>query len=97
VFYSAPLVVLIVSGKKGRWVRTNCALAAENMMLAAHSLGLGSCFIGRTDVIKKSGFPVESIGLDKKHSAEAALIFGYPKEPVKNIPERKKDNIITWT
>jgi nitroreductase len=96
VFYSAPLLILIVSEKNGRWVRVNCALAAENMMLAAHSLGLGSCFIGRTDVIKKSGFPIEKLGLDRGHSIEAALIMGYPKEPAAHVPERKRDNVISW-
>lgn len=96
VFYGAPLLILIVTKEKGRWVGINCAFAAQNMMLAAHSLGLGSCFIGRTDILKKCGFPLEKLGIDNGYSIEASLIFGYPKEFPKNVPERKKDNIISW-
>ena len=96
VFYDASLLILIVSENKGRWVTVNCALAAQNMMLAAHSLGLGSCFIGRMDVIKRCGFPLEKLGIGRRCSVQAALIFGYPKEFPGSMPERKKDNVISW-
>lgn len=96
VFYGASVLILIVSENKGRWAAVNCALAAQNMMLAAHSLGLGSCFIGRGDVIKKCGFPLKALGIERRHSVRASLIFGYPKEFPKTAPERKKDNVISW-
>ncbi len=96
VLYSAPLLILIVSDKKDRWTPVNCALAAQNMMLAAHSLGIGSCFIGRVDIIKKYRRFFQKLGIERKYSIQASLIFGYPKEFPKNIPERKKDNIISW-
>jgi len=96
VFYGAPLLILIASENKERWATVNCALAAGNMMLAAHSLGLGSCFIGRADLIKKCGFPIERLGIGKRYSMQASLVFGYPKESANKIPERKKDNIISW-
>lgn len=96
VLYGAPLLILIVSEDKGRWTAVNCALAAQNMMLAAHSLGIGSCFIGRVDIIKKYRSFFERLGIERKYSIQASLIFGYPKEFPKNIPERKRDNIISW-
>jgi len=94
VFYKAPLLILIVSEDKGRWVSVNCALAAENMMLAAHSLGLGSCFIGKGSFMTKCGFPLEKLGIGRRHELEASLIFGYPKEFPKNAPERTTDNVV---
>lgn len=96
VFYGAPLLILIVSARKDRWAAVNCALAAQNMMLSAHSLGLGSCFIGRGDFIERCGHICRKLGIDKKYSVRASLIFGYPAEFPKNIPERKKDNVISW-
>jgi nitroreductase len=46
VLYNAPILI-IVSGKKGApWLSEDCALAAQNLMLGAHALGLGSCWIG---------------------------------------------------
>lgn len=96
VFYGAPLLILIVSENKNRWEPINCALAAQNMMLAAHSLGLGSCFIGRGDIIEKCGLLKKKLGIGEKYSIQASLIFGYPKEFPKNIPERAKNNVISW-
>jgi nitroreductase len=96
VFYNAPALILIVSEKKGRWVGVNCALAAENMILAAHSLGIGSCFIGRGDVLAKCRPLLKKIGVDKEYKVYASVIFGYPKEFPKDVRERRKDNIISW-
>ena len=96
VFYNAPVIILIASKKKGTWTAINCALAAENMMLAAHSLGLGSCFVGRGDFLRKNKKLLESIGLKKGHSIYATLIFGYTEAIPKNAPERKRDNVICW-
>ena len=44
VYYSAPAVVFIIGS--GRYANHSCPLACENMMLAAHSLGIGSCWVG---------------------------------------------------
>ena len=49
-FYNAPLLVLICA-KPGRFTAVDCACAAENMMLAARSLGIGSCWIGFADMV----------------------------------------------
>jgi len=47
IFYNAPLAV-IISGKSGyKWLKDDVNLAVQNMFLAAQSLGLGSCWIGR--------------------------------------------------
>ena len=81
---------------ENRWVGVNCALAAQNMMLAAHSLGIGSCFIGRGDVIKRRGPVFKKLGIEKNYYVQASLVFGYPKEFPKNIPERRQDKVISW-
>jgi nitroreductase len=43
VYYSAP-VILFAIGLTGFDV--SCALAGENIMIAATSFGLGSCYVG---------------------------------------------------
>lgn len=45
IFYGAPVLV-VISAAAGPWAIEDCALAAENMMLAAHASGLGTCWIG---------------------------------------------------
>jgi len=46
IFYHAPALILISGTAQGPWVVADCALAAENLMLAAYGVGLGTCWIG---------------------------------------------------
>ena len=45
IFYGAP-VLIVISAAASPWAIGDCALAAENLMLAAHAVGLGTCWIG---------------------------------------------------
>lgn len=46
-FYDAPTVITMFAPKDFLFSAEDCAAAAENMMLAADSLGIGSCYIGQ--------------------------------------------------
>jgi nitroreductase len=46
IFYHAPALVVISAADAGLWVVEDCALAAQNLMLAAFAAKLGSCWIG---------------------------------------------------
>jgi nitroreductase len=99
VFYDAPLLILIVSNKTAdSYACRDCALASQNMMLYAHSLGIGSCFIGRADFLMRSREAKDIIGLPHQHKIQAAIVFGYlPHEnETSPPPTRRKDNIINW-
>lgn len=97
IFYGAPVVIFIVSNKKNRWVLVDCACAAQNMMLVARSLGLGSCFIGRGHLLRDKEINQE-LGIKSGVNIYATVVFGYPKEETNslNVPSRKLDNIIYW-
>lgn len=79
IFYGAPLLILIVA-EKSDWAGTDCALAAQNMMLQAYDLGLGSCFIGFATLIKDDRETLRSLGLKDNQVLYCPLIFGYPKK-----------------
>jgi len=46
IFHGAPLLIVISADAQGPWIVEDCALAAENLMLAAFDEGLGTCWIG---------------------------------------------------
>lgn len=46
-FYDAPVVIHMFAPKNFLFSVDDCAVAAENMMLMADSLGIGSCYIGQ--------------------------------------------------
>jgi nitroreductase len=94
IFYGAPLLILLVS-ENGDWEKTDCALAAENMMLQAYGLGLGSCFIGFANTLNEERETLSRIGLEGSQSLQCALIFGYPKgTPHPKEREAKVQSII---
>ncbi len=99
VFYDAPLLIFVVTeGRSRQYSQTDCALASQNMMLYANSVGVSSCFIGRADLLSASRYAKSLIGLPRRHYIQAAIIFGYSpssKEGVV-IPERRRDNILNW-
>lgn len=43
--YGAPTVIIISGSEGGVALEMDCAAAAENMLIAAESLGIGSCWI----------------------------------------------------
>lgn len=96
-FYGAP-VVLVVLAKKD--IPTNVydgSLVMENLMLAANSLGIGSCWIHRA----KEEFETEegkeilkSLGIEDEYEGIGHCILGY-KDEEGNLKPRK-DNFVYY-
>lgn len=96
VFYGAPLLVLVFSSPDAFRGDIDCTLAAGNMMLAAHSMGIGSCWIGLAMTLGSDNDFLEEIGVPQDHKLMAPLIFGYPEKKNPRAPARKKDVILKW-
>lgn len=68
----------------------NCSLAACHIMLAAETLGLGTCSLGYITAFFNQFRSVGKIvKLPLKHIAGYTLAIGYPKARYYRIPERK--------
>jgi nitroreductase len=78
----AALVVAIVVGGKGP-LALDAGRAAQNMMLAAHSEGIGSCPNGLAD----AGALAALAGAGEGEQVATVLSFGYPARP--RDPERR--------
>ncbi|MFH1234508.1 MAG: nitroreductase family protein [Candidatus Diapherotrites archaeon] len=95
IFYNAPLLI-VISGKTGYdYLKDDVNLAVQNMFLAAHSLGLGSCWIGLAKPLNKDPASMKELGIPSDMEIVAPLIFGYPKKQDKSIPKRKPI-ILKW-
>jgi len=71
--------------EKGDWYMFDTALAAQNMMLAAHSLGLGTVPVGLFDAQEVNRI----LGLPENMTIVILLPIGYPDETAKS-PGRKE-------
>ncbi|MBN2735244.1 MAG: nitroreductase family protein [Methanomicrobiaceae archaeon] len=80
LYYNAPTVILIVGQSKNRFKDIDCSLCAENMMLAAHALGIGSCFVGATDPAYENKELMAGFKIPEGYSPIGTIVFGYPLE-----------------
>ncbi len=93
IFYNAPLLIFI-AGAKGRYDIYDCTMAAQNMMLAAYSLGLGSCWIGTAVALANEPKIKAELGVPEDHQVHAAIIFGYPKNGFPQAPPKHPPEIL---
>jgi len=83
--------LLIIHGDKTvGGIPSNSALAAAHIMLAAETLGLGTCSLGYlTYFINESQTIRELIKIPENHTVGYSLTMGYPNVKYKRIPARK--------
>jgi len=96
VFYNAPTVVLVSGDINSQSAAVDCAVALENIILAAESLEIGSCWVGLISILLNSEEGIEFVkeleipeGFKQIHS----VCLGYKKIEVTNAPKRKQNNV----
>jgi len=80
IYYHAPTVIMIVGRTNSRFREIDSSLCAENMMLAAHALGIGSCWIGSTEVAYDNRELMAGFRIPEGYSPVGTIVFGYPAE-----------------
>jgi len=96
-FYGAPTVVTFFAPKGWYNFTVDCCLAAQNMALAAHTLGVGSCVIARAPEVfaTKRGLELQQEwGLDDTYEAKLHLILGYPDGAAMEAKPRRDGQVI---
>ncbi|MBP2134210.1 nitroreductase [Methanomicrobium sp. W14] len=83
IYYNAPTVILIAGKNTCRFKDIDCSLCAENMMLAAHALGVGSCFVGSSEIAYENKELLEKFRIPEGSSPVGTIAFGYPLEKPK--------------
>jgi len=91
IFYHAPVLILISAIGPGPWIVEDCALAAQNLMLAAHGLGLGTCWIGFAQGYLNTADGKALLGLPDAAIPVAPIIVGHPGAVPFDVPRRVPD------
>jgi nitroreductase len=82
IYYSAPVILFVIGPKTNA---VSCALACENIMLAATSLGLGSCYTGFGAMVTGNAEVVQALELAENERIFGPILLGYPKD----APEKR--------
>jgi nitroreductase len=91
IFHRAPTAV-IVSGKKDATTPVvDCAAAVENMLLAAESMDIGSCWIGFAKFYFTNPENLKKFKIPEDHEVHFGVSLGYKARENPPAPERKKN------
>jgi nitroreductase len=94
IFHGAPALIVISATAPGPWIVEDCALAAENFMLAAFAEGLGTCWIGFAQSFLNTLEGKAALGAPAAWVPVAPIIVGRPK--AWPAPTARKAPEILW-
>ncbi len=95
IFYDAGTLIVISAVPRGPFVAADCWLAAENLMLAACAMGLGSCVIGSALPALNTPEAKAEIGIPAEFEPIAPVIVGTPAGTMP-VSSRKPPRILAW-
>jgi len=91
-FYGAPLIIVLSYSDKGFSPVEDLAAASQNMLLAAESLGLGSCWNGFVAVVFREKDKMlkysKKLQIPKGYKPHHAIALGYADGNPRKPPER---------
>ena len=91
LFHGSTAAILVGSKPGASCPAEDALLATQNILLAAHSMGLGSCLIGyAVAAMKKDPSIQQSIGIPSEEEIHAVIALGYPDEVYQRAAGRKK-------
>jgi len=98
VFHKAPTVILILKDKRGVGVPdVDVGVVGTNIVLAAQSLGLGTCWIGFCRLLSNNPAMLEKLGVAPPFELAEAICVGYPiGNPTQQTVARQTHQIIWW-
>lgn len=79
VFNHANTILIIYGNTDSHWYRYDCSLAAGNIMLAAHEMGIGTCWIGFAEYMLNTKEFKEQYGVPLHYELVCPMSMGYPK------------------
>lgn len=95
-FYGAPAMLIVLAKKDWANRVYDGSLVMGNLMLAAHELGIGSCWIHRA----KEEFETEwgkkllqSLGIEEEYEGIGHCALGYIEGEYPEVPARKENRV----
>ena len=98
VFYGAPVVVAVLADKSVPTYVYDGSVVIENMLLEAHSLGLGACWIHHAKQVfetQQGKHILQLANIEGDYEGIGFCILGYADMEIKNQIPRKQNYIYT--
>jgi nitroreductase/Pyruvate/2-oxoacid:ferredoxin oxidoreductase delta subunit len=79
LFHGATAAIVVASKPGASCPSDDCHLATQNILLAAHAMGLGTCLIGfAVEAMKNDRRVQHAIGIPARHRVYSVIALGWP-------------------
>jgi nitroreductase len=95
VFHGAGTLVVVCAAAGGWHTNEDCCLAAQNLMLAAHGLGLATCPIGFAREALGEPDTRRELGIQADQRVVMPIVVGFPSGHPAATP-RREPRILAW-
>ena len=91
LFHGATAVIVVATKPGGSCPMEDALLATQNILLAAHSMGLGTCLIGfAVEAIQNDSAMQQFLTIPAEETVCSVIAIGYPQEKYEGLTGRKK-------
>lgn len=91
LFWEAPAAMVIGTTPGASCPKEDALMAAQNILLGAHSMGLGTCPIGFAVAAMNRDRSIQTaIGIPGDETVHAVLAIGWPDKKWRSLSDRKK-------
>jgi len=91
LLHGAPAVIIVGSIPGGSCPAEDALLATQNILLAAHAMGLGTCLIGfAVSAMQKDGRIKDLLKIPREENVHAVIALGHPAVTYQRLTGRKK-------
>ena len=95
IFHGAGTLIVIYAVDSRNHNAQDCCLAAQNLMLAAHGLGLGTCPIAHARRWLNLPEVKTELGIAQDLIAVFSIVVGYPAGKPSDVLRREPE-VVTW-
>ena len=95
-FYGAPVVLAVLAKKSWFTYIYDGSCVMENMLLEAHSLGLGACWIHHAKQVFETEYGknlLKNLNITEDYEGIGFCVVGYPKVKPENSLPRKENYV----
>jgi len=95
LFHGAPMVIFILEDRRGAGKpQVDVGVCGQNMVLVAHSLGLGTCWVGFVELLRYSPYWKRRLGARYPYRLAEAIAVGYPVGKPDGMVARELQEIV---
>jgi len=95
LFHGAGTLIVICATPVYRYAAEDCSLAAQNLMLTAHALGLGTCAIGLSRSFCNRAEVKAEFNIPAEYTPVFPVVVGHPAT-VPAPTSRNEPEILAW-